>query len=74
MKKIMVHKISTLLLAMVLLGPMALMAQDEDDPGTGVEGGGSVEAPIDRNLLWLAGAGICFAFFYFKNEGKRTEC
>ncbi|AWI25225.1 hypothetical protein HYN49_04565 [Flavobacterium pallidum] len=38
-----------------------LHAQDgEEDPGTGFEGGGSVEdpTPIDGNLIWLAAAGI----------------
>jgi hypothetical protein len=40
----------------------------EDDPGTGEEGGGTVEdpeTPIDGNLLYLAIAGIAAAGLYF---------
>jgi hypothetical protein len=40
---------------------------DEDDPGTGEEGGGTVEdpeTPIDENLLYLAIAGIAAAGWY----------
>jgi hypothetical protein len=46
------------------------IAADEDDPGTGEEGGGTVEdvpVPIDTNLIYLLFAGISIGAFYYRN-------
>ena len=47
---------------------------DDDDPGSGDEGGGTVEdpvAPIDGKLIWLAFAGIGFAVLYFRTARQQ---
>lgn len=58
----------------VLLMPIHLQAQDDEDPGTGAEGGGSVEepaAPINEGILFLAASGIGFAM-YCLNKNTST--
>jgi hypothetical protein len=48
--------------------------EEEDDPGTGEEGGGTVEdpeTPVDAHLIYLALAGIIFAGTY---QNKKPRC
>ena len=66
-----------LLLAISMLAiPCNLRAQeDEEDPGTGFEGGGDVEepaAPIDSHIVWLAAAGIGLICCKSKNDKSTT--
>jgi len=64
--------------ATILLSDIMMFA--DDDPGTGLEDengdtGGTVEfdSPINSKLVWLAIAGILFAYIYFKTKDTVTH-
>lgn len=47
---------------------------DDDDPGSGEEGGGSVEdleAPIDGIVLWLALTGIAIGWYMYTHKSVK---
>jgi len=60
---------------LLLSTSLNVMAQ-EDGPGTGFEGGGSVEqpvAPIGKDIIWLGIAGIGLAW-YVDKKIKGSKC
>lgn len=72
------HKFLKIYLFLFLLfSDFILFAQDED-PGTDFEDetgntDGTVEAPINGKILWLAIVGTAFAFHYIKTRKDEKQ-